>query len=58
MYQKIKNKLLQLLGHFTVPDPVKECEVYMDQGCSHVDGFICDLSSCPIRKEYNERNAK
>lgn len=36
-------------------DPVKHCEVYKDEGCSHVDGLLCDVEDCPIREDYNER---
>jgi len=35
-------------------DPVKTCNVYVEIGCSHVDGFLCDMASCSIRKAYNE----
>jgi hypothetical protein len=29
-------------------DPVKHCEVYARQGCTHVDGPLCDMRSCDI----------
>ena len=31
-------------------DPVKHCEVYKTKGCSHVDGCLCDMGTCEIRK--------
>lgn len=34
-------------------DPVKHCELYKEQGCSHVDGFLCDFPSCSMRADYN-----
>lgn len=33
-------------------DPIKHCEVYIDHGCSHVDGFLCDIKTCPILQEH------
>lgn len=30
------------------PDPVKYCETYNTAGCSHVDGYLCDLRSCDM----------
>jgi len=33
-------------------DPVTECDLYKNEGCSHVDGFLCDVESCSMRKEY------
>lgn len=34
-------------------DPVKHCPVYKAEGCSHVDGYLCDLPSCSIVKWWN-----
>ena len=33
-------------------DPVKHCDLYKDEGCSHVDGFLCDFETCSMRLEY------
>lgn len=33
-------------------DPVKKCNVYKNNGCSHVDGFLCDFPSCNIESTY------
>lgn len=33
-------------------DPVRGCEVYKNNGCSHVDGYLCDYPDCSIRKNY------
>ena len=30
-------------------DPVYHCDVYKTEGCSHVDGFLCDYEKCEIR---------
>jgi hypothetical protein len=39
-------------------DPVKHCELYKDDGCSHVDGFLCDYETCEMRLEYMELQKK
>lgn len=28
------------------PDPVKHCQVYRTIGCTHVDGPLCDVTTC------------
>ena len=33
-------------------DPVKYCLVYKEEGCSHVDGYLCNMHTCSIRKNY------
>lgn len=33
-------------------DPVKECEVYLNEGCSHVDGYFCNMTTCNIRNVF------
>lgn len=33
-------------------DPVYACKVYRKEGCSHVDGILCDYPNCSILKEY------
>lgn len=30
-------------------DPVKNCEVYKQEGCSHVDGVLCEFDTCEVR---------
>lgn len=35
-------------------DPVKHCEVYKDKGCGFVDGYLCNMKTCPIREGYIE----
>ena len=32
-------------------DPVQFCEVYKEDGCSHVDGPLCDMRTCSLRKK-------
>ena len=33
-------------------DPVNDCELYQDRGCSHVDGYLCDMDNCPMLADY------
>ena len=33
-------------------DPVRKCELYKKEGCSHVDGLLCDYHNCSMLKEY------
>lgn len=35
-------------------DPVKNCTVYRDKGCSHVDGPLCDFPNCILLKKYEK----
>ena len=36
-------------------DPVKHCDVYKEDGCSHVDGYLCDFETCDIRLKWAEK---
>ena len=36
-------------------DPVKHCDVYKEDGCAHVDGYLCDFETCDIRLEWAEK---
>jgi len=33
-------------------DPVRSCELYKDEGCAHVDGYLCDFPNCDMRNSY------
>lgn len=35
-------------------DPVRGCELYKNEGCSHVDGLLCDYPKCKMLKEYRK----
>jgi len=37
-----------------VSDPVYKCIVYTSIGCSHVDGYLCDMSTCNILKDFKK----
>lgn len=32
-------------------DPVKHCPVYKSEGCAHVDGMFCNMSTCSSLKK-------
>lgn len=51
------NKFLKWLKAVFVSDndPVRICEVHKEQGCAHVDGFLCTPENCDIRKNYAEQ---
>lgn len=38
------------------PDPLKHCDVYKKQGCTHVDGFLCDVRTCDILHDFRKAN--
>lgn len=31
-------------------DPIKYCEVYKEEGCGYINGPLCDMSTCSLRK--------
>ncbi len=33
-------------------DPVKGCPIYKNEGCSHVDGYLCDYPNCDMMQAY------
>lgn len=33
-------------------DPVKNCELYKDKCCAHVDGMLCDFPGCSMNLNY------
>lgn len=54
--QKIKNYYNKLKESY-INDPVRHCPVYKDLengSCAHVDGFLCDMKTCNILKEYSK----
>lgn len=34
------------------PNPVKDCTLYKEEGCAHVDGMLCDFPKCCMYREY------
>jgi len=45
-------KALTSLPSVSYDDPVTQCQCYVEQGCSHVDGTDCEMKSCTILKDY------
>jgi hypothetical protein len=41
-------------GRFVGKDPVRHCAVYKEIGCSHVDGYLCNMSDCSILRDYKK----
>ena len=41
-------------ARFRKDDPVYNCALYKDKGCSHVDGFLCNMPTCTMLKEYED----
>ena len=35
-------------------DPFYGCEVWLNEGCSHVDGLLCNYPECEILKKYRK----
>ena len=33
-------------------DPIVYCPVHKEIGCSHVDGYLCEVETCPIIPKY------
>lgn len=51
MFKSLIDKVIRLIK---TDDPVKDCEVYKDKGCGFVDGYLCNMKTCPIRVGYIE----
>ena len=47
-----KKKLKRWYYRFRNNDPVRKCPVYLNEGCSHVDGPACPFPNCPVVSEY------
>ena len=41
-------------------DPLRECAMYRDKRCCHVDGIMCDFPVCDMNQEHvaNPPNAQ
>lgn len=49
---RIVNKLKRLYWRWRNSDPVRKCPVYKNEGCSHVDGLLCNFPNCDIYHDY------
>lgn len=52
---KIINKLKRWYWCWRNSDPIKNCPVYKNKGCSHVDGLLCNFPNCSTYHEYIEQ---
>lgn len=52
-FRKIINVVARMFNDKN--DPIKQCEVYKQIHCSHVDGYLCDMKTCSILKDFKER---
>ena len=39
-------------------DPIIHCPVYREIGCAHVDGYLCEVETCPIIVEYSAKKCQ
>lgn len=37
-------------------DPVHYCDVYKKEGCAHVDGALCDMTTCSTLAAHKDQN--
>ena len=37
---------------FKTYDPMLHCELYINEGCTHVDGMLCKYPKCTMRQDY------
>lgn len=50
--------ILRMISELTIrlkkDDPVKNCEVYKEEGCTHVDGYLCNMDNCDILEKFRK----
>ena len=56
MIKGLIKKLLKLYYRFKNSDPVNNCPVYKDEGCSLVDGPVCPYPKCNLIHEHLGHN--
>jgi len=47
-----QNRMEENNYYISYNDPVGSCAVYKTQGCSHIDGMLCDMETCTILKSF------
>lgn len=54
----ISEYIKSLLASLTLNDPVYSCDVYLNEGCSYVDGADCNmkLAQCYLIIKNTRRN--
>ena len=48
----IFKKIKRLYYRWRNSDPVRYCPVFLKEGCSHVDGILCEFPRCEIYHRY------
>lgn len=54
MYTTLK-RTMEELSEIRANDPLKICDVYKNECCSHVDGMLCDCRDCDILNDYRSK---
>lgn len=52
--ENFKSQSLKSAIDNAVKDPITCCKVYKEIGCSHIDGFLCNINTCSILCEYKK----
>lgn len=47
--------VLNWIKNINSNDPVYKCRVYKNKGCSHIDGYLCNIKTCNILEDYKIR---
>lgn len=48
----ILNKIKRFYYKYKNSDPCYKCKLYLKEGCSHVDGMLCDFPNCNMLHDY------
>ena len=49
---KIIGRIKRFWYHLLNRDAVRNCPVFLNEGCAHVDGFLCDFPDCETFRKY------
>ena len=52
----INRMIQQMTDRLQKDDPVRHCDVYKAEGCTHVDGFLCDMGTCDILEKFRSEH--
>ncbi len=55
MFSWLINKVktfFRITAEYQQTDPLHYCEFHKQVGCTHVDGFLCDVNTCNTRTDY------
>ena len=54
MFKIIIKRIKRFFFRLKNSDPLYHCLVWKNEGCSHVDGLLCDYPKCEMLKEYRK----